>query len=155
MKYERQLSQANPYTILAVVLLTVFIVCGTLICVGALTDSDSDDDADFKAPKSVPTQTATKKVPDRGVSPTARKTSTSPRKAKPVITKKATPTPMRTVTKKATPTPTRTRTTSVPVKTYANCTELRQDYPAGVPVDHKHYQKKMDRDNDGTACEPS
>lgn len=38
-------------------------------------------------------------------------------------------------------------------KTYKNCTELRKDYPNGVKKGHKAYQAKMDRDNDGWACE--
>lgn len=39
--------------------------------------------------------------------------------------------------------------------TYANCTELRQDHPQGVPASHPAYQEKFDRDHDGWACEPS
>lgn len=38
-------------------------------------------------------------------------------------------------------------------KNYKNCTELRVDYPNGVPADHPAYQPKMDRDKDGWACE--
>ncbi|WP_179647089.1 excalibur calcium-binding domain-containing protein [Salinicoccus kekensis] len=36
---------------------------------------------------------------------------------------------------------------------FANCTELREVFPDGVPSDHPAYQSKMDRDNDGHACE--
>lgn len=36
---------------------------------------------------------------------------------------------------------------------FKNCTELRKVYPDGVPSGHPAYQKKMDRDNDGWACE--
>ncbi|OKL37033.1 S-layer homology domain-containing protein [Domibacillus mangrovi] len=41
-----------------------------------------------------------------------------------------------------------------PVQTeFANCTELREVYPDGVAKGHPAYQDKMDRDNDGWACE--
>lgn len=36
---------------------------------------------------------------------------------------------------------------------FQNCTDLRGTYPDGVPSDHPAYQPKMDRDNDGWACE--
>lgn len=36
---------------------------------------------------------------------------------------------------------------------FANCTELRNVYPNGVPAGHAAYQSKMDRDKDGYACE--
>lgn len=36
---------------------------------------------------------------------------------------------------------------------FANCTELREVFPDGVMSDHPAYQPKMDRDNDGHACE--
>ena len=36
---------------------------------------------------------------------------------------------------------------------YRNCTALRRDYPNGVPRGHCAYQRRMDRDNDGRACE--
>ena len=36
---------------------------------------------------------------------------------------------------------------------FANCTELREVFPEGVASDHPAYQPKMDRDNDGHACE--
>ena len=36
---------------------------------------------------------------------------------------------------------------------YRNCTELRRDHPNGVPRGHPAYQPRMDRDNDGRACE--
>lgn len=36
---------------------------------------------------------------------------------------------------------------------FANCTELREVFPEGVMSDHPAYQPKMDRDNDGHACE--
>ena len=38
-------------------------------------------------------------------------------------------------------------------RTYRNCTELRRDHPNGVPRGHPAYQQRMDRDNDGRACE--
>ena len=38
-------------------------------------------------------------------------------------------------------------------RTYRNCTELRRDHPNGVPRGHPAYQRRMDRDNDGRACE--
>lgn len=37
--------------------------------------------------------------------------------------------------------------------TYENCNELIKDYPNGVEKDHFAYQSKLDRDNDGIACE--
>lgn len=52
---------------------------------------------------------------------------------------KLTPTP--------TPTPNQTQTD------FKNCTELRKVYPNGVYSGHPAYQKKMDRDGDGHACE--
>ena len=36
---------------------------------------------------------------------------------------------------------------------YKNCTELRKDHPDGVQRGHCAYQRKMDRDRDGHACE--
>lgn len=51
---------------------------------------------------------------------------------------------------KPTPTPTPTPT---PNKSYKNCSELRKDFPNGVSSSHWAYQKKMDRDGDGWACE--
>ncbi len=36
---------------------------------------------------------------------------------------------------------------------YRNCTELRRDHPNGVSRGHCAYQRRMDRDNDGRACE--
>ena len=36
---------------------------------------------------------------------------------------------------------------------YRNCTALRRDHPGGVPRGHCAYQRRMDRDNDGRACE--
>ena len=50
------------------------------------------------------------------------------------------------VAPKPTPTP-------PPAKKYKNCTELRKDYPNGVPASHPSYEKRHDRDNDGWACE--
>ena len=38
-------------------------------------------------------------------------------------------------------------------RTYRNCTELRRDHPNGVPRGHPAYRRRMDRDNDGRACE--
>jgi len=36
---------------------------------------------------------------------------------------------------------------------FQNCTELRKQYPNGVPKGHPAYQLKMDRDKDDYACE--
>lgn len=36
---------------------------------------------------------------------------------------------------------------------FANCTELRTEFPSGVASNHPAYQSKMDRDNDDWACE--
>ncbi|ARF18774.1 thermonuclease [Sporosarcina ureae] len=36
---------------------------------------------------------------------------------------------------------------------FQNCSELRKTYPHGVPSSHPAYQPKMDRDQDGFACE--
>ena len=36
---------------------------------------------------------------------------------------------------------------------YRNWTELRRDHHNGVPRGHPAYQRRMDRDNDGRACE--
>lgn len=36
---------------------------------------------------------------------------------------------------------------------FQNCTELKAVYPSGVDASHPAYQKKMDRDGDGYACE--
>lgn len=46
-----------------------------------------------------------------------------------------------------TPTPTPDQTN------FKNCTELKKVYPNGVAKGHPAYQAKMDRDNDGWACE--
>lgn len=50
-------------------------------------------------------------------------------------------------TKPVTPNPTPEQTN------FKNCTELREVYPNGVEKGHPAYQAKMDRDNDGWACE--
>lgn len=39
------------------------------------------------------------------------------------------------------------------VQSYSNCTQLRQDYPAGVPSSHPAYASRLDRDKDNYACE--
>lgn len=44
-------------------------------------------------------------------------------------------------------------TESAPKEYFKNCTELRKVYPDGVPEGHPAYQPKLDRDNDGYACE--
>lgn len=36
---------------------------------------------------------------------------------------------------------------------FANCTDLRTEFPSGVASNHPAYQSKMDRDNDDWACE--
>ncbi|TDM32853.1 thermonuclease [Macrococcoides canis] len=41
------------------------------------------------------------------------------------------------------------------IQSFANCTELRQVYPEGVPSTHPAYTSKMDRDGDNFACEAS
>ncbi|WP_243720408.1 thermonuclease family protein [Macrococcoides canis] len=41
------------------------------------------------------------------------------------------------------------------IQSFANCTELRQVYPEGVPSTHPAYNSKMDRDGDNFACEAS
>jgi len=41
------------------------------------------------------------------------------------------------------------------LKKFANCTDLRKVYPNGVPKNHTAYESKMDRDQDGFACERS
>ena len=46
--------------------------------------------------------------------------------------------------------PAPTRTACGP---YRNCTALRRDHPSGVRRGHCAYQRRMDRDNDGWACE--
>lgn len=89
------------------------------------------------------------------------------------------PTPVSTVTKSAKPTtvkPTKTKAPEIsettksptpsPTKTpvdlgaeptvktdYDNCTEVRKDFPKGIPSNHPAYEKKFDRDDDGFACE--
>ena len=44
-------------------------------------------------------------------------------------------------------------TTSTDECRYANCTELRRDYPSGVSKGHCAYRPALDRDNDNHACE--
>ena len=71
----------------------------------------------------------------------------------PVVTA---PAPVTAATPTAVPQPTATprpRPTAIPNRTYRNCTELRRDYPNGVRRNHPAYQSRMDRDNDGWACE--
>lgn len=58
---------------------------------------------------------------------------------------KPVPTPQPTPKPAPTPNPVQTN--------FANCTELRAVYPDGVSSSHPAYQSKMDRDNDGWACE--
>ena len=45
------------------------------------------------------------------------------------------------------------RTSGAGCGPYRNCTALRRDHPNGVPRGHCAYQRRMDRDNDGRACE--
>ena len=40
-----------------------------------------------------------------------------------------------------------------PCGPYRNCTALRRDHPAGVPRGHCAYEQRMDRNNNGYACE--
>lgn len=75
-------------------------------------------------------------------------TSSAAATVKPKI--KSTPVPKRAVSNK--PKPARTRTSS-PRTSFANCTELRKVYPDGVPQGHSAYRSKMDKDQDGWACE--
>jgi hypothetical protein len=79
--------------------------------------------------------------------PAATSVTVKPRKTKTSAPARATrkPKPRRVTT----PKPTATR---APV-TYANCGELRRDYPGGVAATHPAYRSKMDRDKDGWACE--
>ena len=91
--------------------------------------------------------------------PVPSKTSKAPR-AKPFPTHKVTPKPTRkpTPTHRVTPKPTvkpKPKPTTPSHKNYANCTALRKDFPNGVPEGHWAYTDKMDRDNDGRACERS
>ena len=57
--------------------------------------------------------------------------------------------------RRASPTrpPTSPRATGARCGPYRNCTALRRDHPNGVPRGHCAYQRRMDRDNDGRACE--
>ena len=54
-------------------------------------------------------------------------------------------------------TPTHTAPSNTPAQgkcgPYRNCTALRLDHPSGVGREHCAYQSRMDRDNDGRACE--
>lgn len=57
------------------------------------------------------------------------------------------------------PRPTRTTKKPRPTRTtksvyYPNCTQLRKDHRSGVPKGHPAYRRALDRDRDGTACEP-
>jgi micrococcal nuclease len=45
------------------------------------------------------------------------------------------------------------KSTNNQLQKYANCTDLRKVYPNGVPKNHAAYESKMDRDQDGYACE--
>jgi micrococcal nuclease len=56
-------------------------------------------------------------------------------------------------TSSATPPPPTTSNGSGATEYFANCTELRKKYPDGVPKGHPAYQAKMNRDQDGYACE--
>ena len=49
--------------------------------------------------------------------------------------------------------PTSPRASGAGCGPYRNCTALRRDHPNGVPRGHCAYQRRMDRDNDGRACE--
>ena len=57
--------------------------------------------------------------------------------------------------RRASPTspPASPRTSGAGCGPYRNCTALRRDHPNGVRRDHCAYQSRMDRDNDGWACE--
>ena len=49
--------------------------------------------------------------------------------------------------------PTAVPTAAPRPRSYSNCTELRRDYPNGVPASHPAYSTRLDRDRDGWACE--
>ena len=57
--------------------------------------------------------------------------------------------------RRASPTspPTSPRASGAGCGPYRNCTALRRDHPNGVSRGHCAYQRRMDRDNDGRACE--
>ena len=87
--------------------------------------------------------------------PPKTKPTPTPPKEKPV-----TPTPAPRVEKPVAPAPPAVQPiapTPPPAATqperFQNCTELRKTYPNGVPEGHPAYESKMDRDNDGFACE--
>lgn len=74
-----------------------------------------------------------------------------------------TPSPKVKTTRPATPAP--ARTTRAPVRKIAekprpvatsgfkNCAALRRAHPGGVPIGHRAYEPRLDRDSDGRACE--
>jgi hypothetical protein len=105
-------------------------------------------------PTDEPTETATE---TSSATPTETPTETSSATATetPTETSSATPTdtPVPTSGEPTTTTVAPT-TTPAPDKVYANCTELRVDHPLGVGHEHPAYLDKLDRDNDGWACDP-
>ncbi len=124
----------------------VAVTGGVLLAMGI---NSVDSQPKFVEPTQVSTTSTTSPKPTRSKTPEISKTTEKAEATQ-------TPTPRKTRTIKPSP------TTKAPVdlgaeptvKTdYANCTELRKDFPKGVPSNHPAYEKKFDRDNDGFGCE--
>ena len=97
-----------------------------------------------------PPRQLTATSPPITATPSPRRSSVGPTR-KP--TGRKSPAPSRKPTRTPSRKPTTDRPDPKPVAAYSNCTELREDYPPGVPAGHRAYRKKMDRDGDGWACE--
>lgn len=131
------------------VLLIPVALCGVVALSRAVVDAYrtppnravqwAEDPPETVPPATVPPTTSP--PPAKRVQPTASPTATR----KPV---RSTPTRKPSATRKPT-----TRAAEPRPVSYANCTELRDDYPNGVRRGHPAYESKMDRDDDGRACE--
>jgi len=90
------------------------------------------------------------------LAPTPKRIKTrlpAPRRPKTPAPTSATPSRSPSATPSQSPSVQPSPRTSLPPARFANCTELRKVYPNGVPADHPAYERKHDRDGDGTACE--
>ena len=72
---------------------------------------------------------------------------------KPTSTRKATRPPIKTTKPSPKPVPEKTEEPEEEVKYYANCRQMRFDFPNGVNSSHPSYRRALDRDRDGRACE--
>lgn len=117
------------------------VVGGIMLAMGINT---IDSQPKFVEP--TPVSTTTKSAKPTTVKPTKTK-------APEISETKNSPKPKKTFTPEPTKTPVDLGAEPTVRTSYANCTDLRKDFPKGIPDNHPAYRKKFDKDSDGYACE--